>query len=121
MLKIYYHPSLLKSPILVADGEAENLVREFWDIAKHSSQILITANELVVLAARVLVVEGVIPHDQLELHWITKYEKGVVEETQLLPVNKDGQIEHWPNGFCDTFEKLLARVCKWGVDNEPKP
>lgn len=58
------------------------------------------STENFILAVRVLIYEGFIPHDQVEF---------LFDGVRLQP-DKNGRLQHWPNGFCNTNKNLLMRL-----------
>lgn len=80
----------------VADGDAISYASKAW-----ANQLDIkVSSEITILAFRVLVRDGFIKHDELVFLF-----KG-----QKIQVDSKGELEKYPNGFCDTFSSLLFRL-----------
>jgi hypothetical protein len=86
----------------VADQWAEKFVL-CLDIDERAGrpQTAEIANEVVILAARTLHVEG----------RLCKTPLLVFEDALFLP-DKNGKIAEWPPGFCDTYSNLHSRLAK---------
>ena len=102
MLNIEYCPEGIATP----DSEAENLVRRLavspidvnWQ----------TSTENVVMAARVLLSEGVIPFGGLKLSF-----KG-----EDLPFDRNGRLAHWPRDYCPYMDSWLERILVCTLDKK---
>lgn len=80
-------------------------------ISDHNAESFLTcmiecdlkiSTENVIHAARTLYREGVIK--DLEIYF--EADDGLIK----LNVDKDGRIDQWPKGFCDTMDKFLERL-----------
>jgi hypothetical protein len=74
----------------------ENFKEDTSDTECH----LLVANELIITAFRVKVLSGEIPHTQI----VFKF------EDQIIKINKDGRLAHWPKGFCDHNDNYLDQL-----------
>lgn len=86
----------------VSDYKAERFAKNLLEMN------LETSTENVVLAARVLIKEGVLSHK--DILFVYKDESGKEVSSQY--ADKDGRLENWPKGFCDTNENFLCRILK---------
>jgi hypothetical protein len=84
-----------------ADFECEAEARAF--LLDNSTHIG-TTTELFITACRVLIKEGVIPYTEVQFRF------GVESLVESIQCNKDGRLERYPAGFCDTAEQLLYRL-----------
>lgn len=111
MLKVFYHPKGLHGP-LYKDGDVESAVERYWKLAKHvDSQSMMLSQEVVVLAIRVAVKEGKIPHDKVEINFVKAFDGFKITEIETLHLKPDGNFEEKvPNGFCDIPTDLLVRL-----------
>jgi hypothetical protein len=83
--------------LAIADHKAEETARAF--LQSDDSYIKVSTDNFVT-AVRVLIHEKFIAHTEVEFLF-----KGT-----KLPPNKNGRLNHWPLGFCDTHEDLLSRL-----------
>lgn len=81
----------------VPDVYAEELARVFLT---GVSEKVVVSTENFVLAARVHVMDGVIPHAEVLF---------VFGAHAMVP-DADGRLVRWPVGFCDVSDKLLSRL-----------
>ena len=88
MITIVYEESGTPFP----DCQAEGYVRSLTDGYKVR-----VSTENVIHAARALVKEE-------------GFEVQFEFEGEVLTPNKDGRLEHWPNGFCNYFDNWLIRI-----------
>ena len=92
--------------ILTPDGEVEAKVREWLTSAKLIAEnegidvVMKVGYALPIMALRALIKDGVITRDDC----------GIQFNGKDIPVNKDGRIELWPNGFCDFEDGFLDRL-----------
>jgi transcriptional regulator len=84
----------------ISDAECEVLARSFLESNQETIKV---ANDNFILAIRVLIKEGHTQHMNVRFLFEDRY----------IYSNKDGRLEEWPNGFCDTAEKLLCRMLKF--------
>lgn len=80
-----------------SDYSAERIVREFL---QGEDEYLHVSTENVIMAARVLIREGVIAHDQIRFFF---------QEEYIQPA-RSGGLPHWPVGFCDKIDNWLCRL-----------
>jgi len=104
MKKIYatYDPHS-KEATLLTDASVEPYVTELVKIFNDndSDLHLVFAQDIVLLALRVLMSEGKIAHEHVEL----------IYEGVVVPVDSDGRINKWPRGMGDYELNLLSRLC----------
>lgn len=82
-----------------ADAEAEQLAREFLE---GTDEIYKTSSAIFITAIRTLSLEGIFPMDHILIHY----------HNQSIPLQEDGRIIYWPDGFCDFERKLFSRLFK---------
>lgn len=82
-----------------SDAFAEDVAREF--LLGPDDNISVST-ESFILAVRVLIGEGVIPHDEVQF----------VFNDEIIAPDCCGNIPKWPNGFCDHALKLLERIVR---------
>jgi hypothetical protein len=119
MFKIYYNKNFSLEGHWAAlnpvpDGQVEAYALELWTRHKAlGTEAVYIAQELLILAFRVLIKEGVIPHDQIKFCYVPMF-KGCNEfnlnEVNHLSPDKNGRLPCWPKGFCDVNETLLDRM-----------
>lgn len=97
MFKITY----TKNGSAFADYMVEGILR------MHENYECRVSTENMIYAARVLVAEGVIPLDQMEIYY--ENDDGY---TIRLDLDEKGKIAHWPEGFCDKTGEFLYRLVK---------
>ena len=83
-----------------ADADCEDEARTFLADTVHMS--IAVANDLFITAVRVLIHEGVIPHEEVRFLF----------RGQFLQPDRNGRLGVWPEGFCDTSEGLLSRLLR---------
>lgn len=72
---------------------------------RNGDQFLNTSTENVIHAARCLILEGVIPVDEIQFRF---QEAPLV--VHILKHNSAGRLKNWPEGFCDYAENWYARL-----------
>lgn len=95
-----------KGGIAYSDFEAEALVLRVHklEVENDGTNLHInTSTANMVVAARVLVKEGLIPKDKIQFFF----------EERLLEHDSDGHLEDWPRGFCDHQEDWFTRLLAW--------
>lgn len=93
--------------LLVMDGQVEHFVEEMIEYYKrgapdgsNANMILPVGQELVITAFRVAVKnKQLVPGDIC-----------VIFKGHFLPIDENGRFNHWPDGFCDVFDKLLDQL-----------
>lgn len=99
MKTIIYHPDAEA----IADSKAEDLAREFLRSKTMTSISVSTEN--FILAARCIIYESGMPHDEVEFSFSRFY---LINETIKIDVN--GRLSHYPKGFCTEYETWLCRL-----------
>lgn len=85
-----------KKGFAVADADAISYALKAWE-----NQINIqVSSEISILAFRVLVRQGIIPHSELTFLF----------EGKKILIDKRGELDKYPNGFCDTFTYFLLKL-----------
>ena len=86
----------------VPDYEAEQLIHRLYKFSENSTEPFVfrTNNAVAVTAARVLIKDGKIPIEDIEIWY----------DDMKLFIDIDGRIAEWPDGFCDVEEKFLERM-----------
>lgn len=69
-----------------------------------------TSTSNMVNALRVLIKRGTVSHEDVTI--LYKRPDGVPE---MLIADKDGRLDHWPDGFCDFDEKVYDELIDWSV------
>lgn len=87
-----------KTGYSTSDCDAEKVAREFLE--DKNIEILKTSSEIVILALRVLLLEGVFSIDKFTIHYLG----------EVIPMEPDGSISYWPEGFCDCIRGLFSRL-----------
>lgn len=84
-----------------ADGESVSdfAVEEWFEKAKAGGDFKVS-NEIPIIRVRVAVNEGALSREDVLI---------VFRDMEQIPTT-NGRLHHWPDGFCDTFEKLLERL-----------
>ena len=93
MKRVYYIPTLQSGAF--PDAVVEDATRAFLRSPRDRIEV---SNELFLLAVRVLVKEGMLPHDEIVF---------VLPDGTDVPIDKDGRCSMV---FDDTSVKLLMRV-----------
>jgi hypothetical protein len=102
MLTIIYDP--LKG-YCVPDALAEDFVKKQYDFEINSNpdQEVSVSNEIIISTARALIKKGEIDHKNIQFKF---------NDTILAP-DKNGQLQDWPQGFCDYYDKCLEILVTW--------
>lgn len=66
-----------------------------------------TGSHLVVDAARLLIKRGTLDYTKVCFEY---HKDGKIVKIQH---NKEGQLEEWPEGFCDEWDKILEELVGW--------
>lgn len=103
------------------DGEAENVVKEAIEL--HGRGVptvheLITGTDNVLNQLRVAVFKRQIAASDVEIVFRKRTQDKFVEHVQdtALRIDRDGRIEHWPEGFADYTDKLHEILLGWNND-----
>ena len=85
--------------LILPDAEValwvNDLVRKY-ETSKEDYSVTV-ANEIIVMAVRLAVCQGRINHEDIVFVFME----------QEVPMDKNARIENWPNGFCDTYDRIL--------------
>lgn len=84
-----------------AEGEvvSDFAIEEWFDKVKGGGDFKVSV-EMAVTRVRVAVNEGDLSHEDVVI---------VFRDMEQAPTI-NGRLHRWPDGFCDTFEKLLERL-----------
>ncbi len=107
MLSIIYDP---KHGIISYDALAMDTALDIYArysrakelISTNSKTVYMVGSELIIECFRILVLRGIISYKELEF---TFYDKD--DQEILLLIDKYGNIDHWPKGFCDYRDNLI--------------
>ena len=102
MKTINYSPDGVAFPDHYAERAARQFLLGELKVAGGTDDTIAVSTDNFVLAARALVVEGVVPHTDVAFAF-----KG-----EVLPHDKDARFPVWPNGFCDWSQDWLMRLIK---------
>ena len=84
-------------------------------VAATGVQVIVeTHNDHFINGARQAVKSEAIPPESVILHYFgdTETEDGVHKHSTI-SINAKGTLDHWPKGFCDQYERDLARLTDW--------
>lgn len=98
MLRFYYTP--ICTPI--SDFEAEKTVRDVCKLYNEKKEDVSfhTCNELVIDCLKLMVVEKVVPFEEVKIHF----------ENEIVTINELGELSHYPHGFRDETRQILQRI-----------
>lgn len=85
-----------KHGLAVSDDSVENFALKLFNTNKD----FYTSTESLILAFRVLIAEGKIPHDKVQFEY----------DGQIIRLYKNGTFEPQPKGFCDCQYDMLIRL-----------
>lgn len=84
-----------------ADLKSESLAMWIYENYKDNDYIYLTSTETLILAFRLLVAEGKIPHDKIVFRF----------NGEIIKILPDGQTHiGYPKGFCDAETNILFRM-----------
>ena len=90
-----------KDGMIFSDFEMESIAEIIVDyIKKGKDEVFEVSSELLIHAIRVFIKEGKININDIEIQF----------NGEKIPFDKNGRSDYWPDGFCDTNEKLLMRL-----------
>jgi hypothetical protein len=85
--------------VAVRDGDVNQFVDDInWGLEQNIEISVSTENVINEVRARIK--EGMIPYINVVFLF----------DQKILLVDKNGRLDWWPNGFCDTIEKQLMRL-----------
>jgi predicted ATPase len=80
-------------------------------VANANTQVVVeTHSDHILHGIRLAVAKGVIPPEDVRIHYLSASDEGVLSEQ--IAVKKDGSLSKWPAGFFDQTEKDLAEIVK---------
>ncbi|GEM_PF-4281629 len=93
-----------KYGIATTDFQAEEMADAICEAYKDTEQDVTyrVGNEAVVQAMRLAVIEGLISSEDLQFKF----------KDRLLKINDLGEIENFPEGFCDISTNILFKLLK---------
>lgn len=83
----------------IPDGTVMAVAQTICNVFPRDDRVTVGTG-LVIDAIRVLVKKGLIDHDQIQFEYMG----------QILPIDKDGRVADWPEGFNDTVTTLLMQL-----------
>ena len=101
MLKLEYHPE----GALCNDFNAINFAKSLWESTKVGPQHVKVGNWLIIEASRVLITEGIIPHDQLF----------VVYNGNIMEVNKYAAYKDFNRDIPSHSLDFSEKIVKYGI------
>ena len=107
---------MLDSPEAHLHPSCQNEVAKFLaKVAASGVQVLVeTHNDHFINGARIAVRNGEIPASNVILHYFGEFtEDGHAHQHSTISINREGVLDHWPEGFCDQYEADLANLTKW--------
>ena len=95
------------------DGKIMDAVRRDWASAKQAglqgnTYTRTVSSALYITASRLLVANGTIDPSLIKFIYVRSHDD-MIE----LNVDHHGQLNEWPEGFCDTDEKMLLELLGW--------
>lgn len=71
-----------------------------------------THSDHVLNGIRLAVYQGVLPHEQVTIHYFTRIEQGdqVMSKVVSPLLDRDGRIDNWPDGFFDEWDRSLEAL-----------
>ncbi len=109
------HILLIENPEVHLHPAGQALMGQFLaEVAAAGVQVLIeTHSDHLLNGIRRAVKAGVVTADQTALHFFRPL--GTSEEQVVTPLLDDaGNIDHWPDGFFDQFDKDMNHFAGWG-------
>jgi predicted ATPase len=106
---------LIENPEVHLHPAGQALMGEFLAEVSHAGvQVLVESHSDHVLnGIRRAVKKQALPADQVSLHFF-KPRGSNVEQVTSPVIGPDGNIDHWPEGFFDQFDKDLNYFAGWG-------
>ena len=105
MLSIYYAPED-KDSVALRDAEIEgyvNSVVEDYNINGDTNKSVYIGSELIVAYFRVEVQSGRIGYKDIQF----------IFRDRFIKCDKNGQLNEWPDGFCDYNDKVTNVMLGW--------
>lgn len=106
---------LIENPEVHLHPAGQALMGQFLsEIAAGGIQVLVeTHSDHVLNGIRRAVKAKILPSESLLIHFFRARKEG--SEQVLSPrIDADGNVDHWPSGFFDQFEKDLNHFAGWG-------
>lgn len=88
--------------LICPDESLYDYARFLWE-SRLTTPDVVVSNEMLVMAIRVLIKQGKIPYDKIAFEYVIEDGDAV-----LIAANKDGRLELYPSGFCDTADDMLS-------------
>jgi len=95
MIKVIYDPIY---GVAIPDGEVIEFSHSLHD------RVITISNGIVLDAIRLAIKEGKYKPEDIYIEF----------EGKRININKDGRAENWPEGFCDTWDRILGGLTGWG-------
>jgi hypothetical protein len=93
----------------VPDGLVEEYVNGACAVQTSQEDIILTIGSSVLLDAfRLSVKEGRLFHTNVSFEF-----QHSQQITLTIQHNTRGDLQEWPKGFCDTYDKILERLVDW--------
>ncbi len=109
---------LLENPEIHLHPSGQSQIGRFLaEVASKGTQVLVeTHSDHVLNGIRRAVRDGLLPPDQLAIHFLSRTE-GQSAPALLTPrIDRRGRIEQWPDGFFDQLDRDLMELADWGED-----
>lgn len=107
ILDIYYEPNIGDA---FRDGNCDQKVTEIIGELCLGDVLVWTSTENIIAAIRVAIMQGRINYANVRMWYYVN--EAAINATQL-PIDRDGNLQNWPNGFCDYIEKQLTILIGW--------
>jgi predicted ATPase len=98
MISINYDPIHGEA---IRDGSVDSLVNQ-W--IKRDFVTIDVSTSNIVDALRLAVKEGRLPKEHIVFFF---------REKTKIRIDDNGNLDHWPEGFCDTLDKITERLIDW--------
>jgi predicted ATPase len=83
------------------DGKVFSYVKHLAVVAEARQALEVTVGSLLIIdEIRALILEGALPYKDITFKF----------EGKELRVDKYGNLNSWPKGFCDAYENILERL-----------
>ena len=106
---------LIENPEVHLHPAGQAMMGEFLaEVASAGVQVLVESHSDHILSGmRRAVKKGVLEHAQLSLHYFNPRDSNAAQVTSPV-IDADGNLDHWPEGFFDQFDKDLNYFAGWG-------
>lgn len=100
LLSVSYEPEV-PDYTMKSDADAEKYVTDIVEeAAKGNYTVLLTNQEIMIDCVRLCILEGKIPHKEVEFRFGDK----------IIFPDKYGHLDWWPVGFCDYRDNITNRL-----------